>query len=65
MILREIPGAEKAATYIYEGTPDDIDKNLVDLQRWVAANGYKLNGPIHMVALRGPHENLPAEEWMM
>jgi effector-binding domain-containing protein len=64
MTLREIPGIAEAATYIYEGNPDDVNEVLVDLQRWVAANGYKLSGMIRLVALRGPKERLPANEWL-
>ena len=65
MTFREVPGVEEAATYIHEGNTDHINEHLVDLQRWVAANGYKLSGSIRMVALRGPLERLPEDEWMM
>ena len=65
LTLREIPGIEEAATYPYEGDPDHINEHLVDLQRWVAANGYNLSGSIRMVMLRGPYDRLPSDEWMM
>ena len=39
--MDEIPGIETATTYIYEGEPDNINEHLVDLLRWVAANGYR------------------------
>ena len=62
--LREVDGVEEAATYIYEGDPDEINDNLVDLQKWVASNGYQLSNEIRMVVLRGAFENLPPEEWL-
>ncbi len=74
MTIREVPGVAAAATYIYHGDPDNINENLVDLDRWVVANGYKLSEQIRMVVLRFPYdENQPltadaeinASQWMM
>ena len=65
MPVREIPGIKEAATYIYTGAPDDINNALVDLQRWIAANGYRLGGVIRLVHLRGPLEGLPRSEWLI
>jgi hypothetical protein len=64
LTIRDVPGIPEAATYIYEGDPDNIDEHLVDVQRWVAANGYKLGDKFRIVMLRGPVEQLPAKEWM-
>jgi DNA-binding transcriptional MerR regulator len=64
MTLREVPGIE-AATCVYEGRPSlHINDNLVDMQRWVAANGYKLSNMLRMVHLRGALEILPFDEWL-
>ena len=73
MTIRGVPGIEAAATYIYHGDPDKINENLVDLDRWVVANGYKLSEQIRMVILRFPydeHKPLPdsainTDNWMM
>lgn len=64
MTVREIPGIDEAATYLYKGTPDEVNDALVDLQRWVAANDYRLGGMIRVVTLRGPLEGLPRSEWL-
>ncbi|MEL7236745.1 MAG: hypothetical protein AAGK74_19735, partial [Chloroflexota bacterium] len=61
----EVPGIPEAATYIYTGNIDDIDENLVNVERWVATNGYKLSDEVRMVMLRGPFHRLPYDEWMM
>lgn len=63
--LRKVPGIDQAATYLYTGTPDDVNHELVDLQRWVAANGYRLGGVIRLVHLRGPLERLPINDWLI
>ena len=63
LVLRDIPGIE-AATYLYQGDIDNINDNLVDLQRWVAANGYKLSGMLRMVYLRIPRVGSPLDEWL-
>jgi hypothetical protein len=62
-VLRDIPGLE-AATYPYQGDMDNINDNPVDLQPWVAANGYKLSGMLRMVYLRMPRVGLPPDEWL-
>lgn len=64
LVLRDIPGMEEAATYLYQGDVDNSTDYLVDLQRWVAANGYKLSGMLRMVYLRMPEVDLPPEEWL-
>jgi DNA-binding transcriptional MerR regulator len=64
MTLRDVPGVDEAASYIYSGDPDNINDHLVDIQRWAAEHGYKLVSTIRMVMLRGPFEHLPADEWM-
>ena len=64
MTLRDVPGVDEAATYIYSGDPDKINDHLVDLQRWVAEHGYKLVNTIRMVMLKGPFEHLPTDEWL-
>ena len=63
MILREVPGFEHAATYIHAGDPDDINENIVDLERWVAANNYKLSDEVRIVTLRFPM-NFDMSQWM-
>jgi hypothetical protein len=63
MTVRELPGVE-AATYTQTGSPDSLNDRMVELQRWVAAYGYKLSGSIRMVYLRGLVVPLPVEEWM-
>ena len=64
MTLRDIPGVDEAATFIYSGDPDNVNDHLVDLHRWVAEHGYKLASAIRMVMLRGPFERLPSDEWL-
>jgi DNA-binding transcriptional MerR regulator len=67
-ILREVDGIEQAATYIYNGTPITlanplyINENLVDLERWVVANGYKLSNEVRTVTLRMPAQ-LPQDKF--
>lgn len=65
MTVREIPGIPQVASYIKEGDPDKINENLVDVQRWVAANGYKLCDSVRFVALQGPFHDRDFEKWVM
>ena len=62
--LRDIAGIEAAATYLFPGSPDNVTEELVDLQRWVTANGYRLGEVTRLVHLRGPAERLPMNEWL-
>lgn len=52
--VRDVDGVAHAATYVYHGNPDDINENLVDLERWVIANGYKLSDEVRIVTLHFP-----------
>jgi DNA-binding transcriptional MerR regulator len=63
MSVREMDGIE-AATYLHTGSPDTVNDGLVDLQRWVAAHGFRLGGSLRMVYLRGLIVPLPSSEWM-
>jgi DNA-binding transcriptional MerR regulator len=65
LAVAEVPGIPEAATYLYRGTPDDVNHALVDLDRWVVANGYRLGGVIRLVHLRGPLEGLPRSDWLI
>ena len=64
LTLRIITGADEAATYVYAGNADNINDNLVDLQRWLVEHGYKLSNMIRQVTLHGPFEQLPSQEWL-
>ena len=73
LTIREVPGMEKAATYLYKGNPDDINENLVDVERWVLANGYQLSDEVRIVTLQVPAEmkmaqlsvvNIDWEQWL-
>ena len=63
--VRAVAGIDEAATYLFTGSPDNVTHELVDLQRWVVANGYRLGGVIRLVHLRGPVERLPMNDWVI
>lgn len=53
-VVRDVRGIDHAATYVHHGNPDDVNENLVDLERWVIANGYKLSDEMRIVTLHFP-----------
>jgi effector-binding domain-containing protein len=63
MSVRTVQSVE-AASYIHTGDPHGINDRLVDLQRWVASQGYALGGSLRLVYLRGLVVRLPIEEWV-
>ena len=72
MVLTSYPGMGCAATYVVEGLPTDGSRPLpssprdsvVALQRWVAANGYRLADSVRSVHLRGPIQRLEYGDWL-
>jgi DNA-binding transcriptional MerR regulator len=64
MNLVTLPAIGQAATYLLKGSYYHINDGLVDLQRWVVANGYKLSGSIRVLYLRGPMHAVADSEWL-
>ena len=50
----ELPGAEEMACIVHEGSYDAIGGTYGRLMAWVEANGYRTNGPVREVYIRGP-----------
>ena len=50
----ELPGAEEMACIVHEGGYDAIGGTYGRLMAWVEANGYRTNGPVREVYIRGP-----------
>ena len=60
-----VPGLEKAATYMHEGAHTrPIAEELLVLQRWVVANGYKLGPTTRFVHHRGWMSRADPKDWI-
>jgi effector-binding domain-containing protein len=50
----ELPAVEHMACIVHEGSYEAIGGTYGQLLSWVEANGYRINGPVREVYLRGP-----------
>ncbi len=63
--LTTVPGLEMAATFMHRGAhTQPIDEELLVLQRWIVANGYKLGGSNRMVHHRGWIDRADPKDWI-
>ena len=51
---QDLPAVEKAACIVHEGAYEAIGATYGQLMAWIEANGYRVNGPVREVYLRGP-----------
>ena len=63
--LVTVPGLERAATFMHQGAHTrPIHEELLVLQRWVVANGYKLGDSNRLVNHRGWIDRADPKDWI-
>ena len=62
--FHELPGIEAAST-IYSGPLQDIGNGYKALVDWIEKQGYRINGPVREVYLRGPQAHSQTDPGVM
>ena len=62
--IRELPGADTAATTIHKGPYDMVGEGYQALMKWCEENGYELDGPDREIYLTSPADTQDPSEWV-
>ena len=62
--VRELPGVDRAASIIHEGSYEDIRGTYGQLLKWIEANGYHITGPVREVYVQGPESGRDPSDYV-